>query len=96
MASDDPDFESKAANRIGLYLAPPQQAAVFCVHEKAAIQATLGQLHRPAIKPSAISSHRSQAVFAVASSVDFLSLFLGEDQRLGTKRHTSKALAQYL
>ena len=39
MASDDPDFESKAADVIGLYLNPPQHAAVFCVDEKSAIQA---------------------------------------------------------
>jgi len=39
MASDDPDFESKAADIIGLYLNPPQHAAVFCVDEKSAIQA---------------------------------------------------------
>lgn len=39
MASNDPDFESKAADIIGLYLNPPQHAAVFCVDEKTAIQA---------------------------------------------------------
>ena len=39
MASDDPDFERKAADIIGLYLHPPQHAAVFCVDEKTAIQA---------------------------------------------------------
>jgi len=39
MASDDPDFERKAADIIGLYLSPPQHAAVFCVDEKSAIQA---------------------------------------------------------
>lgn len=39
MASDDPDFESKAADIIGLYLNPPEHAAVFCVDEKTAIQA---------------------------------------------------------
>jgi transposase len=39
MASDDPDFERKAAEIIGLYLNPPQHAAVFCVDEKTAIQA---------------------------------------------------------
>jgi transposase len=31
MASDDPDFETKAADIIGLYLDPPARAAVFCV-----------------------------------------------------------------
>jgi transposase len=38
-ASHDPDFEAKAADIIGLYLDPPQHAAVFCVDEKTAIQA---------------------------------------------------------
>jgi hypothetical protein len=39
MASDDPDFENKAADVIGSYMAPPQHAAVFCVDKKTAIQA---------------------------------------------------------
>jgi hypothetical protein len=39
MASDDPDFETKTADIIGLYLNPPERAAVFCVDEKTAIQA---------------------------------------------------------
>src|ERR1700758_1742998 len=39
LASNDPDFERKAADIIGLYLNPPQHAAVFCVGEKSAIQA---------------------------------------------------------
>ena len=39
MASNDPNFEAKAADIIGLYLNPPQHAAVFCVDEKTAIQA---------------------------------------------------------
>src|SRR6266513_2737263 len=39
MASDDPEFEVKAADIIGLYLNPPQHAAVFCIDEKTAIQA---------------------------------------------------------
>lgn len=39
VASNDPDFETKAADIIGLYMSPPQHAAVFCVDEKTAIQA---------------------------------------------------------
>src|SRR5947209_12522544 len=39
MASNDPQFEQKAADLIGLYVNPPQHAAVFCVDEKSAIQA---------------------------------------------------------
>lgn len=39
MASNDPRFQAKAADIIGLYLQPPAHAAVFCVDEKSAIQA---------------------------------------------------------
>ena len=39
MYSNDPDFERKAADIIGLYLNPPQHAAVFSIDEKSAIQA---------------------------------------------------------
>ena len=39
MASDDPWFEQKAGDIIGLYMNPPQHAAVFCIDEKTAIQA---------------------------------------------------------
>ena len=39
MASNDPDFERKAADVIALYVNPPQHAAVFCLDEKTAIQA---------------------------------------------------------
>jgi hypothetical protein len=39
VASDDPEFEAKAAEVIGLYLHPPANAVVFCVDEKTAIQA---------------------------------------------------------
>ena len=39
MASNDAEFEKKAADVIGLYLNPPQHAAVFCLDEKTAIQA---------------------------------------------------------
>lgn len=39
LTSDDPDFETKAADVIGLYLDPPQNAVVFSVDEKSHIQA---------------------------------------------------------
>lgn len=39
MASNDPEFETKAADVLGLYVNPPQHAAVFCLDEKTAIQA---------------------------------------------------------
>jgi hypothetical protein len=39
MAANDPDFEKKAVDIIGLYLNPPAHAAVFSVDEKTASQA---------------------------------------------------------
>jgi len=39
MASDDPEFEKKAADIIALYINPPRHAAVFCLDEKSHIQA---------------------------------------------------------
>jgi transposase len=39
MLSNDPDFEKKAADVIGLYINPPQHAVVFCLDEKTQIQA---------------------------------------------------------
>jgi transposase len=39
LRSTDPDFETKAADVLGLYLDPPQHAAIFCLDEKTAIQA---------------------------------------------------------
>src|SRR5256886_8432053 len=50
LASDDPEFERKAADILALYLHPPQHAAVFCIDEKTAIQA-LDRLD-PAFAPS--------------------------------------------
>ena len=37
--STDPEFATKAADVVGLYLAPPENAVVLCVDEKTAIQA---------------------------------------------------------
>ena len=50
LTSNDPDFEAKAADVIGLYLTPPQNAVVFSVDEKTAIQ-TLDRLD-PALPQS--------------------------------------------
>jgi hypothetical protein len=50
MRSDDPDFELKAADIIGLHVQPPHHAAVFAVDEKTAIQA-LDRLD-PVLPPS--------------------------------------------
>jgi transposase len=56
MASDDPDFEAKAADIIGLYMNPPEHAAVFCVDEKTAIQA-LDRLDPVPLSPGRAERH---------------------------------------
>jgi transposase len=42
LTSDDPDFEAKTADVIGLYLKPPTNAVVFSVDEKSHIHALTG------------------------------------------------------
>jgi len=37
--SNDPAFVAKAADVVGLYMAPPENAIVICVDEKPSIQA---------------------------------------------------------
>src|ERR1700757_2299622 len=57
MASNDPQFEEKAAAIIGLYLNPPQNAAVFCVDEKSAIQALDRLDRRLPLSPGRAEKH---------------------------------------
>src|SRR2546428_11113008 len=58
MASDDPDFELKAADIIGLYVKPPQHAAVFCVDGKTAIPAPARLPPGPAPSPRGLGGAR--------------------------------------
>ena len=37
--SNDPNFEEKLTDVVGLYMNPPENAVVFCVDEKSSIQA---------------------------------------------------------
>jgi transposase len=57
MASNDPHFEHKAAAIIGLYLNPPQNAAIFCVDEKSAIQALDRLDRRLPLSPGRAEKH---------------------------------------
>jgi len=60
--SDDPDFEPKAADVIGLYLHPPQHAAVFAADEKTRFRRSIAWTlccHCPEGAPSATASSTS-------------------------------------
>src|ERR1700681_852012 len=97
MASDDPDFETKAADVIGLYLAPPQHAAVFCVDEKTAIQA-LDRLDPVLpLSPGRLERHGFEY-----RRNGTLSLYAALDTKTGTvlgkttARHTSEEFVAFL
>lgn len=97
LASDDPDFESKAADIIGLYLNPPQHAAVFCVDEKTAIQA-LDRLD-PVLPLSPGRAERHGFEYYRHGT---LSLYAALDVKTGkvegktAKRHTSAEFLSFL
>jgi transposase len=97
MRSTDPAFETKAADIIGLYLNPPQHAAVFCIDEKSAIQA-LDRLD-PVLPMSAGRAERHGFEYYRHGT---LSLYAALDPRTGTvvgqtaARHTSADFVQFL
>jgi transposase len=97
MASNDPQFEQKAADIIGLYLNPPQHAAVFCVDEKSAIQA-LDRLD-PVLPLSPGRAERNGFEYYGHGT---LSLYAALNVKTGTvegktaRRHTSAEFVDFL
>jgi transposase len=97
LASDDPDFETKAADIIGLYVKPPQHAAVFCVDEKTAIQAldrldpvlplSPGRLERHGFE---YYRHRTLSLYAALNTKS------GEVVGKTAARHTSQEFVAFL
>jgi len=94
MASDDPDFERKAADIIGLYLSPPQHAAVFCVDEKSAIQA-LDRLD-PVLPMSPGRIERHGFEYRTLSLYAALDVRTGKVQGKTAVRHTSEEFVGFL
>jgi len=97
MASDDPDFETKAADVIGLYLTPPQHAAVFCVDEKTAIQA-LDRLDPVLpLSPGRLERHgfeyRRNGTLSLYAALDVKT---GKVQGKTAERHTSTEFVGFL
>lgn len=97
MASSDPDFERKAADVIGLYLDPPQHAAVFCVDEKTAIQALDRRDRVLPLSPGRAERHgfeykRNGTLSLYAA----LNTKTGQVQGKTTRRHTSQEFVNFL
>lgn len=97
MVSNDPDFEKKAADVIGLYMNPPQNAAVFCVDEKTAIQALDRRDPRLPLSPGRAERHGFEY-----KRHGTLSLYAAFDTKSGevfgktAKRHTSAEFIAFL
>jgi transposase len=97
MVSNDPDFETKAADVIGLYLNPPAHAAVFCVDEKTAIQALDRKDRMLPLSPGRAESHGFEykrngtlSLFAALNTVT------GEVLGMTAPRHTSEQFVAFL
>src|SRR4028118_1788892 len=97
MASNDPQFEQKAADIIGLYLNPPQHAAVFCVDEKTAIQA-LDRLDLVLpLSPGRAERHRFEYYrHGSLSLYAALNIKTGKVEGKTARRHTSAEFIDFL
>src|ERR687897_3013998 len=97
MLSDDPAFEQKAADIIGLYLNPPEHAAVFAADEKTAIQA-LDRLDPVLpLSPGRAERHGFEyyrhGTLSLYAALDTLS---GEVFGRAVPRHTSEEFVAFL
>lgn len=97
MASDDPDFETKAADVIGLYLDPPKHAAIFSLDEKSHIQA-LDRLDPVLpLSPGRLERHGFEyyrhGTLSLYAALDTLS---GEVYGKTVRRHTSDEFVSFL
>ena len=97
MVSNDPDFESKAADVIGLYLNPPAHAAVFCVDEKTATQALDRKDRMLPLSPGRAQSHGFEYKRNGTLSL-FAALNTATGEVLGktAARHTSEQFVIFL
>jgi hypothetical protein len=68
--SDDPAFAAKAADVVGLSMAPPNSAVVICVDEKPSIQALeRAQGYLKLANGRALSGHRTTSAMAPRPSL---------------------------
>jgi transposase len=97
MVSNDPDFETKAADVIALYLNPPAHAAVFCVDEKTAIQALDRKDRMLPLSPGRAESHGFEYKRNGTLSL-FAALNTATGEVLGktAPRHTSEQFVAFL
>ncbi|SIT49733.1 hypothetical protein BN2475_1710004 [Paraburkholderia ribeironis] len=97
MVSNDPDFETKAVDVIGLYLNPPLRAVVFCVDEKMAIQALDRKDRMLPLSPGRAESHgfeyKRNGTLSLFAALNFAT---GEVLGKTAPRHTSAQFVAFL
>lgn len=97
MASNDPQFEEKTAAIIGLYMHPPENAAVFCVDEKSAIQALDRLDRRLPLSPGRAEKHGFEYYrHGTLSLYAALNPQTGEVMGQTASRHTSEEFVAFL
>jgi len=97
MASPDPDFEIKAKDILGLYLEPPEKAAVFCIDEKTAIQALDRVQPALPLRPGHPERHTVEYVrHGTVSLFAALEVHSGKVCGRCAPRHTSEAFVDFL
>ena len=95
--SNDPHFEEKLHDVVGLYLAPPEKAVVFCIDEKSSIQALDRTQPGLPMKPGRCGTmthdykrHGTSTLFAALNTLT--GAVIGECR----KRHTHKEFLSFL
>lgn len=97
MASTDPDFETKAADIIGLYVNPPRHAAVFAFDEKSAIQALDRLQPVLPLSPGRVERHGFEYYrHGTVSLLAALNTQTGQVIGRTVPRHTSAAFVDFL
>ncbi|MGF6265301.1 hypothetical protein OKW34_000045 [Paraburkholderia youngii] len=95
--SNNPEFQAKAADVIGLYLNSPVRAAVLCVSEKTAIQALDGVDRMLPLSPGGVESHgfeyKRNGILRLFAT---LNVATGEVLSNPAPRHTSAQFVELL
>lgn len=97
MVSNDPDFEAKAPDVIGLYPNSPAHAAMFCVDERTAIQALDRKDRMLPLSPGRAESHGLEYKRNGTLSL-FAAFNAATGEMLGktAARHTSEQFVAFL
>jgi transposase len=95
--SNDPDFETKLRDVVGLYMSPPDNAIVLCVDEKTQIQA-LERAQHTLFPQRNLPSHQSSDYYRHGTTTLFTALDYLTGKVIGEcrDRHTSEDYLKFI